>query len=88
MYPFDYHLNKCGVYSFKKIERSLIYIFLAGVGEDLEIEDDFSDVEDKVEEDGDLLETSYTNGNNEVDKVFIQKCVICSERDSVYAFRQ
>ena len=88
MYPFDYHLNKCYVYSFKKIERSLTHTFWPGVGEDLENEDDFSDVEDEVEEDGDLLETSYTNGNNEEDKIFNQKCVIFSVRDSVYAFRQ
>ena len=43
---------------------------------------------DEVEEDGDLTETSYTNGNNEVFKIFNQKRVICLERDSIYAFRQ
>ena len=40
------------------------------------------------EEVEDLIETRYLNGNNEVVKNFKQKCVICSERDSVYAFRQ
>ena len=45
-------------------------------------------MEDVVEEDGDLLETSYTYGNNEVNKIFIQMCVICLERSNVYAFRQ
>ena len=48
MYPYDYHLNKGGVDSFKKLERSLIHTFWPGVGEDIEIEDDISDVEDEV----------------------------------------
>ena len=86
--PYDYHVEKCGVDSFKKLERSLIHTFWPGVGEDIENEDDISDVEDEVEEDGDLIETSYTNGNNEVVKIFNQKCVICLETDSDYAFRQ
>ena len=86
--PFDYHLEKCGVDSFNRLERSLIHTFWPGHGEDMEIEDDFSDVEDEVEGDGDLIETSYTNGNNEVGKIFNQKRVICLERDSDYAFKQ
>ena len=45
-------------------------------------------MEDEVEEDGNLLETSYTNENNEVVKNFFQKCVTCLERDSEFAFRQ
>ena len=84
--PYDYHLEKCGVDSFKKLEHILIHTFWPGHGEDLENEDDISDVEDEVEEDGDLIETSYTNGNNEVVKIFNQKCFICLERDSDYAF--
>ena len=86
--PFDYHLEKCGVVSFKKLERSLIHTFWPGHGEDIENEDDISDVEDEVEEDRELIETSYTNGNNEVVRIFNQKCVICLERDSDHAFRQ
>ena len=54
---------------------------------DGEVEDD-SDVEDVVEENEDLIETIYINGNNEMLKMFSQKCVICLERDSDYAFRQ
>ena len=55
--------------------------------------DDISDVEkavaeDEVDGDEDLIETRYLNGNNEVVKVFNQKCVVCLERDSIYAFRQ
>ena len=83
LYPYDYHLNKCGVDSFKRLERSLIHTFWPGVGEDIENEDDLSDGEDD-----DLIETQYLDGNNEVVKTFNQKCVICLERDSDYAFRE
>ena len=73
-----------------KSERILIHTCWPGHGED---EDDISDAEnavaeDEVDGDEDLIETQYLNGNNEVVKVFIQKCVICLERDSIYAFRQ
>ena len=77
-----YYLAKCGVASFKKLERSMIHTFWPG------IEDDISDVEDEVEEDEDLVEINYANGKNEIVKFFNQKCVICYEKDSVYAFRQ
>ena len=52
------------------------------------IEDDISDIEDEVEENEDFLETNYTNGNNEMVKILNQKCVICYEKVSVYAFIQ
>ena len=81
--PYEYHLEKCGINSFKKLERNLIHSFWLGHGEDIENEDDDDDL---VEED--VVETQYFNGNNEVVKIFNQKCVICYERDSVYAFRQ
>ena len=79
--PYDYHLEKCGLDSFKKLECSLIHSFWLGHGEN---ENDNDDV--LVEED--IVETQYFNGNNEMVKIFNQKCVICYERDSVYAFRQ
>ena len=79
--PYDYHLEKCGIESFKKLERILIHSFWSGHGEDIENVDD-----DLVEED--VVETQYFNGNNEVVKTFNQRCVICYERDSVYALRQ
>ena len=82
--PFDYHLEKCGVGSFKKLERCLIHTFWPGHRENTENEKDNDD--DLVEED--IVETRYFNGNNEMVKILIQKCVICYERDSVYAFRQ
>ena len=81
--PYEYHLEKCGIDSFKELERILIHSFWSGHGEDIENVDDD---EDLVEED--VVETQYFNGNNEVVKIFNQKCVICYERDSVYAFRQ
>ena len=83
MDPYEYHLEKCGIDSFKKLERILIHSFWSGHGEDIENVDDDDDL---VEED--VVETQYFNGNNEVVKIFNQKCVICYERDSVYAFRQ
>ena len=77
--PFLYHLGKCGVDSFKKVERSQIYTFYPHDEEGEENED---------EENEYLIETNYCNGNKEVVKVFNQKCIICYEKDSVYAFRQ
>ena len=86
--PYDYHVEKCGLDSFKKLERSLIHTFWPGVGEYIENEDDNSDVEDEDEENEDLIGTEYLNGNNDMVKIFNQKCVFCLERDSVYAYRQ
>ena len=81
--PFD--LKKCGIDSFKKLECSQIHTFYPHDEEDIEDEDN-----DLVEEDEDLIDTNFCNGNNEVVKIFNQYmlCVICYERDSVYAFRQ
>ena len=81
--PYDYHLEKYGIDSFKNLERNLSHTFWARYGADIENEDGD---DDWVEED--IVETQYFNGNNEVVKIFNQKCVICYERDSVYAFRQ
>ena len=88
MDPYDYHVEKCGVDSFQKLERSLIHTDWPGAGEDMENGADNVVEEDEVEEDENLIETQYLNGNNEVVKIFNQKCVFCLERDSVYAFRQ
>ena len=81
--PYDFHLEKCGIDSFKKLERSLIHSFWSGHGEDIEVEDDVL-----VEEDINIHEIEYTHGDNEIVKVFNQKCVICLERDSDYIFKQ
>ena len=85
--PYDYHLEKCGINSFKKLERSLIHTFWPDVEEIIENEDADLVEEDVVGENEDSIETQYFNGNNEVAKILNQKCVICYERDSVYAFR-
>ena len=79
--PYDYDVEKCGLVSFKKLEHSLIHTCWPGHGED---EDDISDEENAAaegenEEYEDLIETRYLNGNNEVVKVFNQKCLVCLE---------
>ena len=84
--PYDYHLEKCGVDSFKKLEHCLIHSFWPGHGEN-EDDDDLVE-EDVFGEDENLIETQYFNGNNEMVKILNQKCVICYDKDSVYAFRQ
>ena len=86
--PYGYHLEKCGIDSFKKLELSLIHSFWPGHGENIENDDD-SDEEngDNTQEDINIHELQYTNGNNVVVKVFNQKCVICFERDSEYIFK-
>ena len=81
--PYDYHLEKCGIDSFKKLEGNLIHSFWPCHGENMETESDDNDL--VVE---DIVEAQCFNGNNEVVKIFRQKCVICYERESVYAFRQ
>ena len=88
--PFLYHLGKCGVDSSKKLERSQIHSCWPHDDEEDENVDLVVEDEDDVlvDEDEDLIEASYCNGNNEVVKIFNQKCVKCYERDGNYAFRQ
>ena len=76
--PFDYHVEKCGIDSFKKLERSLIHTLYSSHGEN----------ENNIQEDIDIHELEYTNGDNKIVKVFNQKCVICFEGDSEYIFKQ
>ena len=69
--------------SVKKLEYSQIHSFCS------DIEDDIGEEEnDILVEEDEEVETNYCNGNKEVVKIFNQKCVICYEKDSVYAFRQ
>ena len=84
--PYDYYVEKCGKDAFKKLEHIQIYTCWPGYGEHEENEDDYLVEED--EENEDWIETIFCNGNNEVVKIFSQKCVICFERDSICAFRQ
>ena len=78
--PFDYRLEKCGIDSFKKLECSQFHTFYP--------HDEDDDLVEENEEDEDLIETNFTIGNNEVVKIFKEKCVMCCERDSIYTFRQ
>ena len=51
------------------------------------IEEIIEDEEDD-EEDVNVHEQEYTDGSNEIVKIFNRKCVICLERDSEYIFKQ
>ena len=85
--PNDYHLSKNGLDCFKKlIECNRIHSswFSMESGDMEEIVED----EENVEEDVNVQELEYTDGSNEVVKIFNQKCVICLERDSDYIFKQ
>ena len=68
------------------LEYSEIQTFYPHNDENEENED--GDLVEKDEENEDLIEANFTNGNNEVIKIFNQKYVLCLERDGVYAFRQ
>ena len=82
--PYEYHLEKCGIDSFKKLlECNRLHSFW------LNIEDDMEElVGDDVEENDIVYEQEYTVGTNEVVRIYNQKCVICFERDSEYIFKQ
>ena len=79
--PYEYHLEKCGIDSFKKLEQCLIHSFWPGHGAYIENDD-------IIQEDINIHEIEYTHGDNEIVKVFNQKCVICLERNSDYIFKQ
>ena len=80
--PFDYHLRKCDVDSFKTLELSQFLTFYPHTEQDTKDEDDIL-----VEKVAGLIETHCFNGSNEVVKILNQKCVVCYERDMDYAFR-
>ena len=65
--PFDYHLGKCGLDSFKTLEQTQKHTCWLGFEEDEEDEDDVL-----VDETGDMIETKYFNGNKEVVKILIE----------------
>ena len=84
--PYHYHVQRGGKDAFRKLEHTQIHTCWPVFEEGEKNED-----ENLVEEDeknGDLIETKFYNGNNEVVKIFSRKCVICLERDSIYDFRQ
>ena len=80
--PFDYHVEKCGGNSFKKIEFSLIHSYWLNQDEDDDDDDDVIEQEILIEK------PAYLNGDNEIVKFFNEKCVIRLEYDSIYAFRK
>ena len=75
--PYDYHVEKCGKNAFKKLDTQ-IHTFWPGFEEHEENEDDYLVEED--EENEDLIDTKFYNGNNEVVKIFSQKCVMFRKR--------
>ena len=83
--PFDYHLGKCGVDSLKTLEHAHIHTFYPHEEDE---ENECGDLVEEDEENEDLIETNYCKGTNEVVTIFNQKCLICYENDSVYAFKQ
>ena len=50
--------------------------------------DEIVEDEENEKEDVNIHELDYTDGSNEVVKIFNQKSVICFERDSDYIFKQ
>ena len=87
MGPYDYHFSKNGLDCLKKLlECNGIHISRPGLecGFLEEIAEDEEDVEEVVN----INELEYTDGSNEVVKIFNQKLVECLERDSDYFFKQ
>ena len=72
--PYVYHVEKCGKKAFKKLEHTQIHAFWPGFEEHEENEDDYLVEED--EENEDLIDTKFYNGNNEVVKILSQKCYL------------
>ena len=66
--PFDYHLAKCGEGAFETMECNQIHTCFP----DEEVEED--DCGGGQES---LFKPDYCNGNNEMVKIFNQKCVLC-----------
>ena len=74
--PFDYHAEKCGIDSFKKLERNLIHTLWPGHGENMEDEDDdlIEENENNIQEDINIHELQYTNGNNMIKSFQSKMC--------------
>ena len=79
--PYDLLYNTNDGQRFKISELKLI----APDHEDEDIENYFEYAQEV--EDDENNEISIYNGNNELVKIFNEKCVICLENDSIYAFR-
>ena len=80
--PFFYHLWKCGVDSFKKLERRQIH----GCWPHDDEEDEINEIEDVilVEVGEALIETNYCNGTFEVVNIFLKKSVLYVVKEVVF----
>ena len=85
MDAYNYHLSKNGLACFKKLlECNRIHSsWLSMESGDME-----EIIQEDIEVDFNIHESGYTDGSNEVVKVFNQKCFICLERDSDYILKQ
>ena len=80
--PYDYHLTKCGEDDITTMECNQIHTYHP----DEEVEEKVLDAWDREPEA--FFKPDFCNGKNEMMKILNQKCVVCFERESVYAFRQ
>ena len=78
--PYDYHVSNCAKKSFMKIEKQKIQSYYAI--------DDNDDDDSSEENSGGENEEESCDGSNEIVRISNQKCVICLEQPSVYAFRE
>ena len=82
-YEFLYDSNggeRIKFHSFIMIARQFTDRFYEN--DEIEMERNEEDEEDEI------FENKFYNGTNELVKIFNQKCVICLENGSIYAFRQ
>ena len=79
---FDYHHAKCGEDVFEKMACNQIHIYYP----DEEVEEEVLDAWKREQET--LIKPEFCIGISEMVKIFNSECVICSEWDSGYAFRQ
>ena len=68
----------------RRFEDNFYERILNGENNENEIDQEINEEDDEDE----IFENKFYNGTNEMVKIFNQKCVICLEIDSVYAFRQ
>ena len=86
--PFDEHIAKCGQGGFKTLDCNQLHSFQPD--EENHDEEDIWRAQRElyvwVEGQRNSDKPANFNGNNEILKIFNQKCVICFENLNVYAF--
>ena len=86
--PFDYHLETCGRDVFWTRKAYRIHGSWPDMNCALIIPDEDEDEDEDEDNDNvDIQEEVEYNGDNDVVRIFNQKCVICLERDSEYTFK-